>query len=234
MVNQKLPHWICNYITRAEIENLAKDIARLEEKTSVEIVTMTVQRSTAIGHVPWLLGLFLFVTILEVHGSFLALLPIEYQLPLHIVEVVVSLLLGYALTKISPTLQRMFTTDTDMAQQVNLRAQVEFHNNKLSDTSGRTGILIFVSFMEHRVVVLADKSVSDKFAANTWDEVVTNLILDLKQKQLARGLTKAVEHVSKLVTPQFPVQTNDSNELTNHLIIEGVDSGTSNKTGKSK
>jgi len=67
--------------------------------------------------------------------------------------------------------QRALTPRIDQMRQVDLRAQIEFYELGVSQTEDRTGILLFVSLMEHRAVVLADHSIAEKLDAEIWQEL---------------------------------------------------------------
>jgi putative membrane protein len=211
-----------NYINSAEIEELASKVREREKATSVEIVTMVVKKSAATRHVFWLLVLIALSVFIELNVYLFPELTYPQQLAFFALEVFVSFGIG-TLSRFF-YFQRLFTSDRDLQKQVASRAQVEFYNNKLNETAGRTGILIFVSLMERRVMVLADKSITDKLPKETWTEVVDNLIADLRTKRLSKGLEKAVEHISKLVSPLFPAQDSNPNELSDYIIIEGASS----------
>lgn len=221
MVN--LPKWLCGYIKNDEIEKLSEQIRELEKHTSVEIVTMVVEGSSTRRHVFWILALCLYVLLGSLERFYFWNYSLTLQGAFLVAEIIGATTLAWILLKIFPhALTRIFTDDRDHEIQVSLRAQVEFYNQSLTSTANRTGVLIFISILEHQVVVLADKNIAEVLPSSTWQDVVRDLISDLKQKKLAHGLSRAVEHVSKLVTPKFPVQNQNPNELTDYLIIEGV------------
>ena len=78
---------------------------------------------------------------------------------------------GYWLGTLRPVI-RWVVSDQRMAQKVRFRAEQAFLEHVLHRTEFRTGVLILVSLLEHRVQVLADKSINDRVEAGTWDGVV--------------------------------------------------------------
>ena len=119
-----------------------------------------------------------------------------------------------------PFIQRSLVSPEDRQLQVDQRSQVEFYQAKLNETDGSSGILIFISMMEHRVVVLADKAISAKLPPETWDGLVNTTLGSLRNKDLATGLCQAIEICGNLLTPHLPIQADDKNELQDHLIIK--------------
>jgi putative membrane protein len=105
-------------------------------------------------------------------------------------------------------------------RQVDLRAQIEFYELEMSQTQDRTGILLFVSLMEHRAVVLADRSIAEKLDAKIWQELVDLMIQGVKRGDLAAGMTQAIQRCGELLSPYFPVADDDINELRDHLVVK--------------
>jgi putative membrane protein len=217
----QMPRWLAPYFTAEDAEKLAARVRELEKSTSVEFVTMVVRRSTANRHVYWLLLLLIFATLIHFHSQFWGEYFPSQQTLMYLLELILAAGFSRLLVwTFEDFLTRLFTDERDMDQQVRLRAQVEFHNRGLTATAGRTGILIFISMAEKHVIVLADKSISEKLPESTWTETVAQLLTDIKKGEFAAGLTTAVEQVSKLVTPLFPAENENPDELTDELIIE--------------
>lgn len=116
--------------------------------------------------------------------------------------------------------QRLFVPEIDQIAQVDDRAELEFFESNIKATRDSTGVLIFVSLFEHRAVVLADKSIADRFPPNTWTEIMDGLLAKIKAGDMAGGFAWAIERTGELVSPYFPVKAGDRNELANDLIIK--------------
>ncbi len=218
-----LPSWVMRFISHDEVQALAKRVSELEKDTSVEIVTMVVGKSSATRHVVWILLLIFLCAFFEINVYLFPQLTQLQEVGVFALEMLMSFSLSHLFSRMH-FFQRLLTHDKDLQEQVAKRAQVEFHGQNLTATEGRTGVLIFISLMEHRVMILADKSIVEKLPKETWTNAVNELIAYLRKGQLAEGITKAVEHVSKLVTPIFPAQDSNPNELTDYVIIEGATS----------
>jgi putative membrane protein len=153
-------------------------------------------------------------------------MPAQQQqlLPISIMFwVVLDLVLLLALACIAgriQAVQRWLTTAGDRALQAGMRAEVEFYEHGLQHTAGGTGILLFVSLMERRAVVLADKSISDLLPAETWNEVIELLLSGLRKGDLAAGFVKAIERCGEILARHFPRQGSDNDELRNALVIK--------------
>ncbi|MCP4679753.1 MAG: hypothetical protein GY854_30535 [Deltaproteobacteria bacterium] len=116
--------------------------------------------------------------------------------------------------------QRLLTTRADQAVQVDSRSVIEFYESNINRTRDATGVLIFISLMERRAVVLADKAINDQVARDTWQEVCDRLIAGIKKKNLGQAIREAVLECGEIMAPQFPIQSDDENELKDQLIIK--------------
>ncbi|MCJ8277254.1 MAG: TPM domain-containing protein, partial [Bdellovibrionales bacterium] len=131
---------------------------------------------------------------------------------------VLSLFLAVLLAKI-PWVQRLFVSAVDRDIQARRRALNEFYEAGLHKTKDSTGILLFISMEDHEAVVLADKSISEKLPRETWNEVVELLLNGAKKKDLTSSFCEAINKCGDLLSPHFPIQPDDVDELKNHLVI---------------
>jgi len=219
MVMQERPGWARHVLGDDGAERIETAIAEAESHTSGEIVPILVRRSSTVGHVSLvgftllLLGMFLIdlpAILADLGGPYWIWLGACWLLA-------GGLALGLQRLDI---VQRLLTPRLDQMQQVNLRAQIEFYELGISQTRDRTGILLFVSLMEHRAVVLADHSIAEKLDADVWQELVDLMIRGVKRGDLAAGMTEAVQRCGELLSAHFPIAENDTNELRDHLIVK--------------
>lgn len=219
MVNQELPRWAHRILGNDGAERIEEAIAEAESRTSGEIVPILVRRSSTVGHVPLVCFTLLLLCVYLV------------DLPASLVELggpywawlgACWLLAGFLTLVLErfDVVQRLLTSRIDQTQQVDLRAQIEFYELGVSQTEDRTGILLFVSLMEHRAVVLADHSIAEKLDARIWQELVDLMIQGVKRGDLAEGMTQAIQRCGDLLSAHFPISPNDANELRDHLIVK--------------
>ena len=88
-------------------------------------------------------------------------------------------------------------------------------------TIDRTGILIYISLLEHKVIVLGDKGINAVIDPEEWDTMVNNVVKGIKEKNPFKGIMNAINDCERVLLKHgFVVKPNDINELPNHLIIE--------------
>jgi len=100
---------------------------------------------------------------------------------------------------------------------VDRAAKLAFVEHGLVETRDRTGILIYVSLLEHRVEVLADRGIDRHVEDGTWDEVVRLILDGVRKRRAEEGLCKAIERCGTILAAQFPPRPDDDDELENRL-----------------
>lgn len=118
-----------------------------------------------------------------------------------------------------PAVDRIIIPKNIMKSRVRSRALRHFTESGVYATADGTGILIFISLMERRVEILADRGLSEKIPEDEWAEVVSELTESLAGNELASGLIKAVESCGLKLKDHFPIAEDDVNELSDDLVI---------------
>jgi putative membrane protein len=85
-------------------------------------------------------------------------------------------------------------------------------------TTGRTGILIYLSMRERRAQIIADEAIASKVPAETWGEAMAAMLAHIKDGRIADGMCAAVEKVGLVLAEHFPRAEDDVNELPDRLI----------------
>ncbi len=85
-------------------------------------------------------------------------------------------------------------------------------------TTGRTGVLIYLSMREHRAEIVADESIAAKVPAEVWGEAMGDMLAHIRQGQIAEGLAVGIRDVGFVLAEHFPRGADDVNELPDRLI----------------
>ena len=80
--------------------------------------------------------------------------------------------LGWLAAFILPALRRLLVPPEVLAERVRQRAAQAFVEEEVFRTRDRSGVLIFLSLFEHRVVVRADRGLDGVVSPREWEEVV--------------------------------------------------------------
>ena len=118
-----------------------------------------------------------------------------------------------------PALRLPFTSKREMEEEVRRGAAESFLRFRVRSAAGGTGILLYVSLFEHRVVVQVDTAIAAKLSDSDW-EGVRDLLLDgLKNKTPGPGFVAAIERCGQILAEHFPAAPVHHNELANELHI---------------
>lgn len=214
--NQK---WIHGFLKAGEADQVSAAVARAESKTTGEIVPVIVRRSSAIGHVPFLLTLILLVTLMvfEIPQSrWLAAYNLTWIL---FFVAILCFAISIPLSK-WVWVQRLLVPRDDQSFQVDERALLEFYETGIVNTKARTGILLFLSLMERKAVVLADEAIAKKLPPETWQNICQEMVAGIKRGETASGLIRAIETCGDILAQHFPPDQANPNELKDHLVIK--------------
>jgi putative membrane protein len=199
--------------SEAEKARIREAVTAAEEKTSGEIVPMVVSASaryTEIELLGLLVGLGIGTLAAAVYSDswrheFVHLWPM------------VGAAVGFFACRV-PWVKRAVLTNRRGDEAVLQRSLAAFTAEGLHHTRDHTGILIFVSLLEHEVEVLADKGINEKVPQGTWDAVVRLLTAELKAGRACEGICKAIERCGAILAEHFPRAADDKDELSNRLI----------------
>jgi putative membrane protein len=127
-------------------------------------------------------------------------------------------LAGFALVRFVPPIKRLAAGRHLMLHRVRQRAAEAFIKEEVFATKDRTGILIFASALERRVIVVGDSGINAKVNQEDWNEVVRLLVAGLAAGKAADGFVGAVEASGRLLEKAGVARANDDrDELTDGL-----------------
>ena len=188
----------------AAIEAAVHDAERC---TSGEIVPLLAERSDAYAEVRLAAAMLLALAagvlwLAFVHDHRLWLVPTQFG---------VFALAAWA-AGLRPVL-RWLAPHAWLAERVQRAAEHAFHQLGLVETRDRTGILIYVSLLERRVVVLADRGIHARVADGTWDGVVERIVDGIRRGEADDGLVAGIRLCGEILERHVPRRADDANEL---------------------
>jgi putative membrane protein len=209
------------------------DLARIkaavkvaEDKISGEIVPVIVERSADYTSANYraclLLSMigFLFMIFLDHYVVFDASHTLYYD-PMFIFSVVLLFgAVGYLLPNLSIVLKRFFIRQYQFDECTKQRAENAFLEEEVFNTRHRTGIMIFISFFEHEVIIMADRGISKVVEQKEWDSMVRELITHIRQGKVVEGIEAGIKRCGEILLEKgFSKTADDVNELRDDLRI---------------
>jgi putative membrane protein len=219
-------------LTEADREKVSAAIAAAEANTSGEIVAVATPISDAYHDVAlhWAL-VPLFAVLAWAAWSPTALIwwydflfggwspdPTQSQL--------LTLLMFFAALKFTIALLilkwmplRLFLTPgATKHRRVRRRAIAIFQAAAAGRTTGKTGILIYLSMAERRAEIVADEAILKVTDDHAWGEAMHALIADTREGRPGDGIVAAIERVGAVLAEHFPRSADDTNEIPDKLI----------------
>lgn len=209
----------------ADRERIREAVAAAERRTSGEIVPYVVRKSGDYEVAVWrasaagavLAGaLALGVAALN-NGWALGWLYSAWAMAL---VMLLGGALGAVLAAVVDPLRRALAGPGLLAQSVHRRAAEAFADEEVFDTIDRTGILLFVSLLEHRIEVVGDKGIDAKVEPEEWIETVALVRNGIVRGDLAGGLVAAIDHCGDLLHRRgVPLRDDDTDELPDDVRV---------------
>jgi putative membrane protein len=204
------------FFTKAEKERIQATTGSVESRTDGEIVVMVVDQSDRYLESE-ILGGFIFgsllslvITVVFFHDSLFVYIPLSFLFffPFRWIGVTI------------PRLKLVFIGPRRREETVRQRAIQAFYEKGLYKTRFQTGVLIFLSLLEHKVWVLADKGIHQKMTQETLNRFAQDVSQGIKEKRACESLCRAIEEIGQLLFEHFPVTPGDTDELPDEVITE--------------
>jgi putative membrane protein len=205
-----------------ERKQISAAVERAEATTSGEIVPYVVARSDHYEIAEWraaaLLGLFSFSGCLAVR-AFTSAWNVP-NVPTIALLTLGAGILGFLAAHYIPMVTRLCTGSHIMERRVEQRAAEAFISEEVFKTDARTGILIFLSLLERRVLVVGDSGINARVRKEEWAGVVATIVKGITSGEPARGLTDGIDICGRLLSSDGVARSaNDRDELSDNLRI---------------
>lgn len=213
-------------VGKLDLDGIAAHIADAEAKTTGEIVCVLAKQSDDYQYIPalWaaLLSLsvpLIFILVDFVIGSngWAKDVPIAAEI-IYLTQLAVFVV-GFLVAKWPPLKMVLVPRYIKQRRAARLAAE-QFMRQEIHLTDQHTGVLLFISLSEHYVEVIADHGIYQKLDAAIWQDLVDDLITNIKRNQMDAGIITAIDQIGVLLAGYFPSdgKVND-NELPDHLIL---------------
>ena len=210
-------------IPESDRERIRAAVAAVELKTSGEVVPLITESSDDYAAAGWrasvafgLIGAAVLTFLLgpvRVWGGLSV-----WDLWIFPAAFVAFAALAGGLVTLFPILKSPFITRAEKNNAIGRATLSEFMLNGLGKTRDRTGILIYISLLEHRVQVFADEGINAKVDPGTWEEVVATIVAGIKARRATDALIEALQYCGEILAKHAPPRPDDTNELKNLII----------------
>jgi putative membrane protein len=200
------------YEERAKREAKAV-VEGIEAQTSAEIVVCLRGASDTYRDADYLFGFLVSL------GALVAMLFVDHpfaraSFPLGLVA---GFLSGAVASANVAQIRRLLVFPGRKAAAVSLAARGAFHDQGVTRTHGRTGILLYVSMFERRVEVLLDVGINSRTLGLEWKAAVTMLEGSLSPHPDVDRFLAAARALGPILGRVLPRAAEEENELPNEV-----------------
>lgn len=204
---------MARFLTDDDRDRVASAIRSVEARTRAELVAVVAHEAESYHHVPMLWAALVALALPPV--AQLAGAPwtaTEFSL-LQLAVFVALASLGWW----SPVRMALVPPKVKKARATRL-AREQFFLQRLHETEGRTGVLIFVSIAERHVEIIADIGISKLVGNEVWQRAVDHFVVNVKAGRIAEGFIGAIEQCGGVLIGHFPADGRNPDELPDRLI----------------
>lgn len=207
------------FFSQADLDAIQAAVREAEARTSGEIVPYVVERSDPYQNAIWkgaalgaLLGPMVALAIYRWTDVWGWPLELWIALPAPLGGAV-----GYLLALLQPV-RRWMAGEHILDLRARRRAAVAFLEQEVFRTRNRTGILLFVSLFERRVVLLADSGIHQKVEEGAWEAITHRLAQGIRSGRPGPALIEAIRACGELLERHgVELQADDTDELSDEL-----------------
>ena len=212
-----------NRFSEADFGRIREAVLQAEAKISGEIVPVFVENSghykVAVyrGGITGMMLFFLLVILLDRYYPAFAV----YDPILIFLITVLGAIIGMLLPHYLPAVKRALLSKDHIERITRLRAESAFLQEEVFNTRHRTGIMLFVSFFEHEVIVMSDRGISKVVDQKEWENIVRMITSGISGGNVIGGMESAIHRCGEILLEKgFLKETDDTNELSDNLRVD--------------
>jgi putative membrane protein len=200
-------------LSEQQKHQISDAIARVEKRTSGELVVVIVPRSRDYAYFRAVPAL---AATIGIAWAAYSALPTVHSAWVFASQGVLWPAF-FALFGWAPLLRRFVPSEVQ-ARAVDGRIKQLFIERGLTETRDRSAVLILISEAEHRVQILADRGIHVCLPADHWNGEVRSIVQAIRRGEAAAGLSGAINSIGAKLAEHFPPLANNANELPDRVI----------------
>jgi len=206
-----------------DLDRIKAAVHQAESNISGEIVPVFVEKSGVYSVANYraavVTGALVFLLVIF-FDRYMPALAIYDPLLIFLLVVMFSLI-GALISNYVDFIKRIFIPQQHLDRATRQRAETAFLQEEVFNTRHRTGIMIFISFFEREVMVIADRGISKVVEQKEWDKMVHGIIQNIRMGKVVDGIEVAILRCGEILLEKGFLKTaDDVNELKDDLRIE--------------
>ncbi|MBC7961336.1 MAG: TPM domain-containing protein [Steroidobacteraceae bacterium] len=204
-----------NFFSESEKQKISILVKKAELETSGEIAVMVVDGSDSYREAEILGVLLLSAFIALIVAVSLHQVTIWSFIP----AVIIFWYPALCFMRRFPRFKLALVGKKRLEEAVRERAIRAFFEKKLYRTREETGILIFISTLEHKVWILGDRGINNRIDQQIWQTLAGDLAGKIREDRAFDGLCTVIDKLGKVLEEHFPKAADDTNELPDEVIV---------------
>ena len=194
---------------------IAAAIREIEKQTNAEMVVVVRGRSGVYRHADYLFGAIVALIGLV----FVLFSPIEFHTYWIPFDVIALFIAGSWISSRGDWVRRTFTSKKFRANAARVGASAMFYEAGIANTSAENGMLVYLSLLERRLEVIADRGILKAVPPLKWNQCV------FEMKQIGKEATpqkfiEGLRMTGRLLAEHLPATGENPNELADGARIE--------------
>jgi len=204
------------FFTEKEKIKIADTTCDVESRTIGEVAVMVVDSSDQYADAEIAGGILLGSLLSLIIANLFFYSSLWSYIPLSILLFFPSRLIF----KKIPSLKTAFIGLKRAEETVREEAIRAFYEKGLYKTKKNTGVLFFLSLLERKVWILADKGIYEKIEQETLNKFAITVSQGIREGRACDALCKAIKEAGDVLAIHFPMAAGDTDELSNHVITD--------------
>lgn len=200
-----------DFFQKAAKQRATVAIKTIESQTCAEIVVTLRHASATYRQASYLFGFLLSLVTLVA----MLFLPYPFRLWAFPIDVTLAFVVGAFAASSSDLIRRGLTPARECHAHVRRAAREAFVDHGVSRTSGRWGVLVYVSMLERDVELVADVGI-DPVSIEGWHATVAELRAAIRRLDF-QGFVTSMEKLGPVLAKPFPHRDDDVNELPDEI-----------------
>lgn len=200
---------------KAASEAIAQAVREIEKNTDAEVVIVVRGRSGSYRHADYLFGAILaFLGLLFVLFS-----PFDFHTYWVPIDVAALFAGGAFVCSRTDVLRRLLTTKRFRDAAARTGAAAMFYEAGIANTQAENGLLIYLSLLERRLEVIADRGILKAMPALKWNTAIFEL-KQIADRCDANRLVTSLRELGTVLAEHIPATGENPNELVDGPRIE--------------
>lgn len=197
-------------IDPADAASVTEAVRGIEASSSAEVVVEVQSQSGSYAHADARSGaLVAFAALL-----FILFSPWTFD-PGWVPGIVLSAYaMGMLASRLSDAVRRFLTSRRDRAERVRTQAAATFVERGVANTEGETGLLVYLSLLERRIELIADRGLLDAVPVLEWNQLLETT---RTRDATIETVIEVIRALQPLLARYQPARAGDRDELSNEV-----------------